>query len=508
MMLKNIIATTVIAIVAAFTFSHSAAYAQSLNSVTYDKPVLVTLTSGNSVTFGIQGVYELQNKSTKETILLYPGISLSAARDGQNVILKTSGKTYSSASGFTLQELSGTATVSTFSRETDMKKSAQSTAETVATFYPGEAVIYLDRTINNQGETWFQVNDRQGRTGWVPAQTTFAPKEPPTLSLSLVNNRKYRGSLEVNSGTSTVSLINRLDMQNYLKGVIAAEMPASWHIEALKAQAISARSFALNSMTLSNTTASQVYQGFNGEHPRANQAVDETNRKVVTYNGKPIQTFFYSTSGGRTANVGDVWNSNQASFPYLISVEDPYENSPHSLWTESLPTEELLKSLGFSSNAMIQDIQLTQSGANKEVKAVSVMTSEGTKTVTGNELQIRKLFPVKGQGYTFLRSNWFDIHYPYTVRTAKSDQQQFSLSGQKVQVATTTTAVEGHSVQVQTPNGIQSIETTPAALQLTGKGFGHRIGMSQYGAKGLAENGYSAEQIISHYYPGTKMTTY
>ena len=84
---------------------------------------------------------------------------------------------------------------------------------------------------------------------------------------------------------------------------------------------------------LSSSVSSQVYKGFSSEDSRTNAAVNETAGVYVKYKGKPIQTFFFSTSGGKTANVGDVWNSNQSSFPYLVSVEDPYETSKFSTWS-------------------------------------------------------------------------------------------------------------------------------------------------------------------------------
>ncbi len=482
--------------------------AQTLSAATYNKPVSVSIVSGPTITFSIEGIYELRNKSTNERTYLNPGISLTSTRNGQNVVLSSHGQSYTSVNGFTLQEVVGPAKVSTFSRETQMRKGAQANYAVVTSFYPGEAVIYLSSFVNGQGETWFNVMDSKGQKGWVPAQTTFAPKDTPTLSLTSVNSNKYRGSMEINPSSSTVSLINRLNIENYLKGVVAAEMPASWHMEALKAQAISARSFALNSMSLSNTTSSQVYKGFTREHPDTNEAVEKTSGKIVTYNGKPIQTFFYSASGGRTANIGDVWNSNQANFPYLVSVDDPFENSANSNWSESFPSKMLLNSFGFNSSDTLHDIQLSKTGANGEVRAITLMTSAGDKTISGNELQIRQLIPVSGQGYTFLRSNWFDIVYPFTVKTASADQQQFSITGQRVQTATTITTVPDSTVQVQTTNGTTSLEALPTSVQLNGKGFGHRIGMSQHGAKGLAENGRTAEQIITHYYPGTKIETY
>lgn len=334
--------------------------------------------------------------------------------------------------------------------------------------------------------------------------------------LSLVkisNGHTYRGSFFLKPNGSKIEIINFLDMEDYLKGVVPSEMPASWPKEALKAQAISARSYAANTMMLTSTASSQVYRGYSGEDARTNAAIQETAGLLVKYNGKPIQTFFFSTSGGRTANVGDVWNSNQKDFPYLVSVDDPYESSPYSNWSETFPSETLLKSFGFTDlTAQIKDITLSKTGANGEVRGVTLKTSVGDKTVTGNESVIRKLFPVANANvYNQLYSNWFDAKVNGTgssidlsVQTPSGNTPIGEMKGQKVQTANGEITLTDSNVSIQTSNGIVNNEGTGInSVTLNGKGWGHRIGMSQYGAKGFAERGWTAEQILTHYFQGT-----
>lgn len=334
------------------------------------------------------------------------------------------------------------------------------------------------------------------------------------LSLAKVSNGlTYRGSFFFKPNGSKVEIINFLDMEDYLKGVVPSEMPASWHKEALKAQAISARSYAANTMTMTSTAASQVYRGYTGEDARTNTAIKETEGLLVKYNGKPIQTFFFSTSGGRTANVGDVWNSNQKDFPYLVSVDDPYESSPFSNWSETFPAEALLKSFGFTDmTAQIKDITLSKTGANGEVRGVTLKTSVGDKTVTGNESVIRKLFPVANANvYNQLYSNWFDAKVNGTgssidlsVQTPSGTTPITEMKGQKVQTANGEITLTDSKVSIQTASGIITNDGTSVnSVTVTGKGWGHRIGMSQYGAKGYAEKGFTAEQILTHYFTGT-----
>ncbi|MDW2876629.1 MULTISPECIES: SpoIID/LytB domain-containing protein [Bacillaceae] len=331
----------------------------------------------------------------------------------------------------------------------------------------------------------------------------------------LSNGISYRGSFSLAPNGSSIQIVNYLDMEDYLKGVVPNEMPASWHKEALKAQAIAARSYAANMMMLTTTATSQVYRGYSGEDGRSNIAIQETDGLLVKYNGKPIQTFFFSTSGGKTANVGDVWNSDQKNFPYLVSVDDPYETSVYKSWSETFTPSQILASFGFTgSSVVLYDIQLTKTGANGEVSAVTVKTSAGDKTVKGNESVIRKLFPLSNSSvYNMLYSNWFDIQLSggqqaLSVQTSTGTETVTDLKGQSVQTASGQIALDGSPVSIQTSGGIVSNEGSSGvtSITVTGKGWGHRIGMSQYGAKGYAERGWTAEQILTHYFKGTTVS--
>lgn len=303
-------------------------------------------------------------------------------------------------------------------------------------------------------------------------------------------------------------------MEDYLKGVVPSEMPASWPKEALKAQAIAARSYAANTMMLTSTAASQVYRGYTAEDPRTNEAIKETEGLVVKYNGKPIQAFFHSTSGGRTANVGDVWNSDQKYYPYLVSVEDPYESSPYSNWSVTYSAADILKSFGFTnSSTVLNEITLSKTGANGEVRGVTVKTSSGDKTITGNESDIRKLFPLQSAShYNMLYSNWFDIKVTkaqsnLSVQTASGTVSISQLKGQTVQTSDGQIVLPDSNVSIQTASGTVTNEDTGiTSVTISGKGWGHRIGMSQYGAKGFAEKGWKAEQILTHYFKGTTVS--
>lgn len=490
-------------------------YPSAAEVKTYPNSVNVSVHINNSLTLTLNGSYQLTNRQTGSKSIIPPGTTITSSSNGTAVTVSYTGFSQSSTSGFDVQELAGTATLAVFTNQTDMRRGADASYSKIYTFQTGDSANYLGSFTNKTtGELWYNVT-AGSYTGWVPAQNAKLT-EGDKLSLTKVSNGlTYRGSFYLKKNGSQVEVINMLDMEDYLKGVVPNEMPASWHKESLKAQAIAARSYAANMMLLTSTAASQVYRGYTSEDTRANTAIKETEGLLVKYNGKPIQTFFFSTSGGRTANVGDVWNSNQSSFPYLVSVEDKYEVSPYSNWSEEYSAAAILKSFGFDSTAKLLDISFEVKGANGEVGAVTVKTTKGDKTVSGNESVIRRLFPVSSSAhYNLLYSNWFTMEVTrsqpaLSVQTNSGTFPIEDMKGQTVQTPSGQMTLTESQVSVQTPGGVITSESgTGEVLSVTlhGKGWGHRIGMSQYGAKAYAENGWTASQIITHYFKGTTVS--
>ena len=149
-----------------------------------------------------------------------------------------------------------------------------------------------------------------------------------------------------------MTVINHLSMQEYLYGVVPCEMVYAWHIEALKTQAVCARSYAYTAgfgsatniskpYTICDTTSSQVYKGYGAERKSTNEAVDATRGKIIYYNGKPARAYYSSTSGGSTENVEDVWGTPQG---YLRQVSDIYELDPElDPWIKVIKVNEIEK---------------------------------------------------------------------------------------------------------------------------------------------------------------------
>jgi stage II sporulation protein D len=223
----------------------------------------------------------------------------------------------------------------------------------------------------------------------------FVGKQP-----LIVDKVPYRGKLAVSSDGKLVQVIDTVGLESYLKGVVPAEMPSSWLPEALKAQAVAARSYALANVTtgrpfdLYGDTRSQVFGGVKAENAATSAAVDATKGQVVLYNGKVANTLFFSTSGGRTASA---FESTGLNVPYLVPVGDPYDTaSPYHDWGPVL-LDAALVAKQFKLAAPIADL-LTTTGPSGRVKSLTVVSDDASQ-VTMNGNQVR--------GALELRSTWF-----------------------------------------------------------------------------------------------------
>jgi stage II sporulation protein D len=213
-------------------------------------------------------------------------------------------------------------------------------------------------------------------------------------ALNGVNGGLYRGTLEIRSVSSHgVMAVNSLPIDDYVRGVVPGEMPSSWAPEALRAQAVAARSYALATAKTGGSfdqfpdTRSQVYRGKSGEMPSTNQAVTDTARQILTYNGVPAVTYFFSSSGGKTENVEDSFVGS-APKPWLKSVDDPYDTiSPKHRWTLRFSAKSLGSRLG--APGAYQKIRVIQRGASPRIVRARVYGSHGTKLLTGPQIRAK-----------------------------------------------------------------------------------------------------------------------
>ncbi|QSX05030.1 stage II sporulation protein D [Sedimentibacter sp. zth1] len=268
----------------------------------------------------------------------------------------------------------------------------------------------------------------------------------------------------------------KLEIEEYIMGVVAAEMPAQFELDALKAQAITARTYLLYKLKKTNTNPEQHTQApiCSGTHcqvyltkeeliqkftqtwydtywPKIESAVNSTKGQILTYEGKLIEPLFHSTSGGRTENSEDVFTS---AAPYLRSVESPYEaNSPKLTATITIPIIEFITKLKGSLGE--NDINAT----NLKDKISLIEVSEGGKIKT---MQIGE-----------------------TIITGRDFRTLYNLNSSNFKL-------------VQNNENIEIITT----------GYGHGVGMSQYGANGMAIEGFNYRDILKHYYTGIEIMQY
>lgn len=253
-------------------------------------------------------------------------------------------------------------------------------------------------------------------------------------------------------------VINQVDLEEYVKGVVPAEVSSTWHPEMLKVQAVAARTYALYQQMLSATreydvvatVQDQVYRGKRDVDAAIQRAVEDTRGLIVTYQNAPIYAAFSSTAAGVTEDALNVWLKD---YPYLKGVDCPFDlASPFYQWKVSVTRESLEKSLrqqGFSVGT-IETVTPTTYTRGGRVATLRILHSGGELLLRGEELR-------KAVGYTVIPSTQF------------------------------------------------AVESLGQDLVLAGYGAGHAVGMCQWGAKELAEIGYAFSTILLYYYPGTEL---
>lgn len=357
------------------------------------------------------------------------------------------------------------------------------------------------------------------------------------------SSKKYRGAIGI-GGTSGITPYNILNIEEYLYGVVPGEMSPSWPEEALKAQAVAARSIAIyqyNRYTsygynVVDTTATQVYGGYTKEDSRTTAAVDATKGETIKYNGVVAEALYFSTSGGYTESAVNVWGN---QIGYLVGVSDQYETEPaQAEWTRSITLEDLNRCLASQgvNIGTAQGVQIVSRTASGRVQEMRILGSSGNYSLTlekirtffsgtsGGSLKSR-LFSFSGStiadngntnnnGSTSNTGTVVVASANGTAQVALGDGNSFMTNGQvtmmtnqvaAMQSATdmTMTAINGLVADNTTvSNSIGQTETVWGDFTIYGKGFGHGVGMSQSGAKGMAKAGYQYDEILKHYYTG------
>ncbi|OSX53624.1 SpoIID/LytB domain-containing protein [Anoxybacillus ayderensis] len=326
---------------------------------------------------------------------------------------------------------------------------------------------------------------------------------------------KYRGSFEITPGQTAPNLFNTLDMEDYLKGVVPGEMPSSWHKEALKAQAVAARSYAYaqlkKSSFLQMTVASQVYGGKSKEQATSTAAVNETAGVYATYQNEPIAAYFHSSSGGNTENSENVWSG---AVPYIRSVSDPYDrhaSNPHYGWNGKVATNVVSSKFKLTNEQVVslRVTQKTNAGSVQQMEATVYNPTTGQKRT----LQTRPSFVSSPDAFrsffgVSLKSIAFDVKGNANVKVKLADGSEQTVDhivGYTLQTNSGQTIISNGNASIRTENETIYYPTAPTEFTFTGDGWGHRLGMSQWGARSMAERGFTYDQILKYYYKGIEV---
>lgn len=334
----------------------------------------------------------------------------------------------------------------------------------------------------------------------------------PNSGYISVNGSAYRGGIIIIPDANlNLTVINFLPTEQYLYGVISSEMPSSWNMEAQKAQAVCARNFAYTNMgkhasdgfNVCSTTNCQVYKGVAGETESSVSAADATAGKLLKYNGNIAETLFFSCSGGHTANVKNVWGS---EIPYLCGVDDPYETdeAPLHTWTATLSNSDI-KSVVSSLGANIGEITglNVTTDESQHVYKLEIVGTGGTYTLKNQSTASAfSSYGVKSNKYTVTPYGGTSTGGIYALSSGGTTQltPQFAISGNG------TVAAVASSPEAVSSSGRAVLNTQTVGAQgyvFNGGGWGHGVGLSQYGAKGMADSGFTYDKILAHYYPGT-----
>jgi len=270
----------------------------------------------------------------------------------------------------------------------------------------------------------------------------------------LVMGSRYTGDIDVWKGENGLYLINELPIEDYVKDVVIAEVGSNWEMEALKAQAVISRTYAvyqkkMNGDSIYHIASSVLHQVYKGNNPdvRVAYAVAETTGEILTFNDRPIEAFYHSTCGGRTENPEDVFGK---SYPYLKSVESNCDISPYWTWARRIRLTEIEKALNLSG---IKEISIKSYTPTNRVKQLNIINKSGITTINATDFR-------KALGWSILPSTNFKM------------------------------ARDGDSTLFE------------------GKGYGHGVGLCQWSALQMAREGKNYKEILSFFYPGTMIQMY
>ena len=353
-----------------------------------------------------------------------------------------------------------------------------------------------------------------------------------TKIIVIINGQKYRyrGNMEINIDKEhgKLNAINIIGIEEYLYGVLKKEISPRWPAEALKAQAVAARTFAIFNMNkyidkgynICASTNSQAYGGVNHEDPLTNKAVDETRGVIITYKGKPINAVYHSDSGGYTEDSENVWGS---FLPYLRSVKSKFEEKvspPHHTWICSIDEKDLTKKLqkqGYNINSVvsIEPVKRSETGRISELafivdnNEVINMKANDFRKLIGADLIRSTLFSIKAVGKELNIMKDTEDKEEIEDKEEQKESMKEILEQKKdwtIKELLELMKKNKEERQKEKEEKVLKVEIVKSDIPLTfifsGSGNGHGVGMSQWGAYGMTLQGSRYQDILKYYYQG------
>ena len=349
--------------------------------------------------------------------------------------------------------------------------------------------------------------------------------------VTIFKNTRYNGGFQyARRDGALITVVNFVDIEDYVKGILPYEMNNAWPLEALKAQACCARTYALaslnrhsaNGFDLCTTEHCQVYRGRGSANTRTDQAVDETEGMYVTYNDTLCQTYYSASNGGASESVENVWTE---TLPYLRGVVDPYETAiasriPSYQWVITYTPAQItdrLRSRGYNCSTIVS-MAVSQYTPTGNVLTVTMTDSNGRKFAFSRRAQLITALGIPSQRFDIGSAKWepgsifandpveiidpdsrfYGIDSSGAVSTVQDDiTYAITGSGNVAKVETETSGSSGGS-ETGLINGVFTIR---------GTGRGHNVGLSQWGANAMAQDfGMNYIEIIQFYFTGVKIT--
>ncbi len=364
----------------------------------------------------------------------------------------------------------------------------------------------------------------------LPLQEAWIDPAPGSNALLVLKDRRFRGRLQIRPQGSGLQAINYIGVESYLSSVVGSEMPAAWPQAALRAQAVAARTYALSKrkpsapFDLKATVASQVYKGVEAETASTRQAVASTRSQVLMHGSQLINAVFHSSSGGSTENSGEIWSR---QLPYLVSVPDFDERSPARQWEKVFRPSDLRRA--FPETGGVSRIDVLSTTSSGRIRQARVVGPSGALLVKGADLRQRLGLRSTLARFEFVGAGPSDGPgiaavplatrgpVPLPVLPAGRNSPASGKGRRPSGTSSLSSLLDSISSPAAAPAPVRRARysTSPGpssgaapTLRVIGRGFGHGVGMSQWGAYGLALRGQGYQEILRHFYRGAQLTPY